>query len=94
MLFYHETNNIAIENAAKQEIIPLGGSTYQLIMVKATVIKSISNDSKAGINTDFFAMKTHSHSMVEVGFGERSYRTRFTPLTSDMMRSVILWSRG
>ena len=31
----------------------------------------------------------HSHSIVPVGFGVRSHRTRFTPLTSWVMRSTM-----
>ena len=36
----------------------------------------------------------YSYSIVPVGLGVRSYRTRFTPGTSDVMRETILRSTG
>ena len=51
-------------------------------------------DKRNCIHIGLRRLKRHSHSMVPLGFGVRSKRTRFTPFTSEVIRAVISCSRG
>ena len=56
------------------------------------VIRAILKHEKSLKDMDFSDGWDHSHSMVPMGFGVRSSRTRLMPSTSCVIRSVILCS--
>ena len=65
-----------------------------MIRPMGSVIKSLSKEryktAKSLCRNGFGVSKTHSHSIVAMGLGLRSYSTRSTPLTSARILSVIL----
>ena len=66
-------------NFAVGQIITFGGAVYNSQLAQRAIIVD-------------FAKQNHSHSMVPVGLGVRSMRTRLMPSTSEVMRLTILCS--
>ena len=80
----------------------------KLVKFKIAVFESCETRTKNTVFCDFYrkiqcfsnyfrdhiATQGHSHSIVPVGLGVRSNRTRLMPSTSEVIRATILCSTG